>query len=94
MFRTQDHGPVRVLLIDNPDRKNAIPPSGWPKLADHLEAFAESEQRVLVIAGEGGDFCSGADLGDTSTAAGSVVSFKRDVYEQVLAEFGPRLARR
>lgn len=73
MFRTEDHGVVRVLVIDNPARKNAIPPDGWPALADALDGFAASDQRVLVVTGAGGDFCSGADLGTTSAGRGSVV---------------------
>ncbi len=68
MFRIEDHARVRVLTIDNPDRKNAVPPSGWPQLAEALEAFEESEQRALIITGAGGDFCSGADLGDAGPA--------------------------
>lgn len=61
-LRTEDDGAVRWLIIDRPDRKNAIPYDGWAQLVDALRAFEESEARVLVIRGEGGDFCAGADL--------------------------------
>lgn len=74
MFTTRDDGLVRILTIDNPGRRNAIPHRGWAEFADHLAEFAASELRVLVITGAGDDFCSGADLGDdlaesTGTAA-------------------------
>ncbi len=72
MFRTEDHGPVRVLVIDNPARKNAIPPTGWPQLAAALDEFGASEQRAMVVIGAGGDFCSGADLGDTTAGPGTI----------------------
>jgi len=62
MFSIVDDGPIRWLTIDNPARRNAIPPGDWGLLADHLQDFGTSEQRALVITGVGGDFCSGADL--------------------------------
>ena len=46
-----------------PATKNAVPTSGWDELADAFDAFEASEQRVLVVIGDGGDFCAGADLG-------------------------------
>jgi 2-(1,2-epoxy-1,2-dihydrophenyl)acetyl-CoA isomerase len=62
MFSIADEGPIRWLTIDNRARRNAIPPSDWDLLADHLQDFGASEQRTLVIIGAGDDFCSGADL--------------------------------
>ena len=62
MFSFADHGPIRTLLIDNQARRNAIPREGWDQLTEQIIAFRDSDQRVLVITGAGGDFCSGADL--------------------------------
>lgn len=50
------------LSIDRPDRKNAIPADGWPLLADAFDDFEKSDDRVLIVTGEGGEFCAGADL--------------------------------
>lgn len=62
-LRVETKGLVRWLTIDRPERKNAIPsPDGWQVLADALESFEQSTDRVLVITGAGGDFCAGADL--------------------------------
>jgi 2-(1,2-epoxy-1,2-dihydrophenyl)acetyl-CoA isomerase len=61
-LRTDDREAVRWLTIDRPDRKNAIPFDGWDVLTQAFEEFQRSDQRVLVITGAGGDFCSGADL--------------------------------
>lgn len=58
-----DRGPARWVTLDRPERKNAIPSTGWDELTAAFRSFAESEQRVLVVTGSGGDFCSGADLG-------------------------------
>jgi enoyl-CoA hydratase/carnithine racemase len=53
---------LRRLTIDRPDRKNAVPVDGWPALAAAFTEFERSDDRVLVVAGAGGDFCAGADL--------------------------------
>ncbi|MGD2060163.1 MAG: enoyl-CoA hydratase-related protein [Acidimicrobiia bacterium] len=53
---------IRRLVIDRPDRKNAIPADGWPVLADAFVEFEKSDDRVLVVTGAGGEFCAGADL--------------------------------
>jgi 2-(1,2-epoxy-1,2-dihydrophenyl)acetyl-CoA isomerase len=57
-----DSGPVRRLTLSQPTRKNAVPIHGWGELTEAIVEFADSSQRVLVIKGEGDDFCSGADL--------------------------------
>ncbi len=59
---TEDSGPVRWLTLNQPARKNAVPTEGWAAIGEALDAFAESEQRVLVVRGSGEEFCSGADL--------------------------------
>lgn len=53
---------MRWLTIDRPERKNAIPYQGWPQLTEAFRRFEASEARVLILGGEGGDFCAGADL--------------------------------
>lgn len=59
---TEDRGPARWVIIDRPERKNAIPMDGWGEILGAFEAFEESDQRVLVLTGSGGEFCAGADL--------------------------------
>lgn len=64
-LRTSDDGPVRVLTLDRPERKNAVHADGWPELQDAFQAFEDSDSRVLVVTGAGGDFCAGADLDES-----------------------------
>lgn len=59
----ENRGAVRWLTMSAPDRKNAVPSDGWDEIADAIDDFAASEQRALVIMGDGEDFCAGADLG-------------------------------
>jgi enoyl-CoA hydratase/carnithine racemase len=59
---TRADGVVTVTL-DRPARRNAIDSVMWGELlAVFTEVAGSSEDRVLVITGAGGAFCSGADL--------------------------------
>lgn len=61
-IRTQDRGAVRWLTLSNPENKNAVPAGGWEELYESVTDFEASTARVLIIRGEGGDFCAGAEL--------------------------------
>jgi enoyl-CoA hydratase/carnithine racemase len=53
---------VRRIILDRPEVRNAIPADGWTDLSDAFADFEASEDRVLVLMGDGGAFCSGAEL--------------------------------
>jgi enoyl-CoA hydratase/carnithine racemase len=58
-----DRNGVRTLTLNRPQRKNAINRELWIALADALTAAGNDRRvRVVVIAGAGGAFCSGADI--------------------------------
>ena len=62
----RDDGVVTVTL-DRPAKKNAINATMWEELLAVFQEVGGSERdRVLVLTGAGGAFCSGADLGDES----------------------------
>ena len=73
-LKTETVDEVRWLVIDRPERKNAIPTDGWPILAEAFEDFDLSSDRVLVVIGADGDFCAGADLDVHGLADGSSVT--------------------
>lgn len=59
----EDHGAVRVLTLNRPERRNAIDMLLRLALADALEqADRASGVRALVLTGAGGAFCSGGDI--------------------------------
>ena len=63
------NGPVWSIIIDRPDRRNAVNGPTAVELADRFRAFeADTEARVAVLWGAGGTFCAGADLHDMSNA--------------------------
>jgi 2-(1,2-epoxy-1,2-dihydrophenyl)acetyl-CoA isomerase len=59
----RDAGIVTVTL-DKPAKKNAVDPAQWVALAETWAEIARDPRRdrVVVVTGAGGDFCSGADL--------------------------------
>ena len=72
-----DRDAVRTLTISRPERRNAIPADGWSALTDAFEGFEASPARVLVLRGEGGDFCAGADVGDRFESDGVAAGKRR-----------------
>lgn len=66
----RDAGVVTVTM-NRPERKNAANARMLEELRDTFEEVERSpEDRVMVLTGAGGAFCSGADLGDPSGPAG------------------------
>lgn len=62
-LRIEKTGPVWTILIDRPERKNAVDRATAELLADAFRAFdADPAARVAVFTGAGGTFCAGADL--------------------------------
>src|SRR5579862_2603590 len=66
MARTLDistAGPVRIVAIDRPERRNAVDGATAAALLEAFEAFeADATLSVAVLTGSGGTFCAGADL--------------------------------
>ncbi len=59
---------VATVLIARPDRKNAVDRDTQIAIHRQFEAmYDDPEVRAVVLAGEGGDFCAGADLGKAGT---------------------------
>ena len=57
------HGPVTVVTIDRPERRQRGGPTTAAALLDAFMAFDEDDSgAVAVLTGSGGTFCAGADL--------------------------------
>ncbi|MGM0399364.1 MAG: enoyl-CoA hydratase/isomerase family protein [Halobacteriota archaeon] len=59
MIRTRDEGPIRVVTLDRPDRRNALTRDGLDALA---RAVDTTDAAVVYLEGAGTAFCAGADL--------------------------------
>ena len=56
-------GPVTVVTIDRPERRNAVDSVCADQLREAFVAFDGADDRsVAVLTGAGGTFCAGADL--------------------------------
>lgn len=56
-------GGVATVTLDRPERRNALNAALVAELRAELRALdADEETRVVVLRGEGSDFCAGADL--------------------------------
>lgn len=61
--RIERNGPVTTILLNRPEVKNAIDRATAEALTQAFRDFeADSSANVAVLHGEGGIFCSGADL--------------------------------
>jgi enoyl-CoA hydratase/carnithine racemase len=64
-LRVTRDGPVAVLTIDRPEKRNALTAAMWAALPGVLRGLAgDPEVRVLVVTGAGPGFCAGADIAD------------------------------
>jgi len=65
LMLVEDHGAVRVLTMNRPDKMNALNTALTQALLDALErADQEPAIRAIVLAGAGRSFCAGADLAE------------------------------
>lgn len=55
-------GPVAVVTIDRPERRNALDVAHVQGLLDALTDAGRSDARAVVLTGAGGHFCAGADV--------------------------------
>jgi len=63
---------VVTVTLNRPERKNAGNGLMWQELSDAFSEIASRrEDRVLVLTGAGGAFCSGADITDPKGVSGN-----------------------
>lgn len=78
---------VATVVISHPAKRNAMTAAMWSALPPLLAALADDPSvRVLVLTGDGGTFCAGADI---STLRGSPLEAQRLAVaaEEALAAF-------
>lgn len=68
--RIEKQGRVTTVILDRPEKRNAVDRPTATALAAAFRAFeADAESDVAVLWGAGGHFCAGADLGAFSEEA-------------------------
>lgn len=77
--RVEKGGSVTTVILERPDRRNAVDRPTAEALADAFRAFdADPGARVAVLFGGGGTFCAGADLKAVADAGGNAVTEEGD----------------
>ena len=77
--RVERSGPVSTVFLHRPARRNAVDGPTAAQLAAAFRAFdADPGAAVAVLHGEGGVFCSGADLTAMGTERGNRVALEGD----------------
>jgi enoyl-CoA hydratase len=87
-----ENGPaegVRILTLNDPDRRNALSPMLQSELGAAVDAVArDTEARVLVVAGNGPAFSAGADLpavfGELHRDVAEIRAGLRGIYDSFL----------
>jgi enoyl-CoA hydratase/carnithine racemase len=83
LLLTEDRGGVRHLVLNRPDKRNALNGELIRELGAAIEAAAaDDEVRVVVVRGEGAMFSSGMDLNDLrelSENPGRLRSYRRPI---------------
>ena len=81
-------GPVTVMSINRPERKNAVDGATARRLFDAFLAFdADAASSVAVFTGTGGAFCAGADL--KAVAIGDIEKRRELGGHTTIAPMGP-----
>jgi enoyl-CoA hydratase len=70
VVQVRSEGPVTVVTLDRPGRRNAVDPATAEVLLEAFQRFDDDpSSSVAILTGAGGTFCAGADL--RSLAEGS-----------------------
>ena len=79
-----DRGPVAVLTLNRPDRRNALSAAMLQSIFEALDALATDDTaRCILIRGEGKHFCAGADFSDVAEGAATGARYGAG-FEQML----------
>ncbi|MEU2790493.1 crotonase/enoyl-CoA hydratase family protein [Streptomyces sp. NPDC007100] len=77
--RVERAGPVTTVILSRPHARNAVDGATASALAAAFREFAaDDDAHAAVLWGEGGTFCSGADLKAVGTARGNRVAADGD----------------
>jgi enoyl-CoA hydratase/carnithine racemase len=75
-FHWRVDGPVAVVTLSRPERKNPLTFESYAELRDTFRQLAfATDVKVVIITGEGGNFCSG---GDVHEIIGPLVKMKEE----------------
>lgn len=78
-------GDVAELVLNRPDRRNALDQAAVAALADALDELAKNPPRALLLRGEGKGFCAGRDLSDAEPLTEDAEAILREGMNPLIA---------
>ncbi len=75
--RVESAGPARVVVLNRPEKRNALDGEMLAALADAFAAESAGTERVCVLRAEGPAFCAGLDLAERHRARGDASPIER-----------------
>lgn len=87
-------GPVATLVLNRPDKRNAVRYSMWSAIEREVSRLAaDPDVRILIVRGAGEHFCAGADIGELTNGPGGEYARANWAAEEAIAAFpGPVVA--
>ena len=67
----EQNDPIKTIWMNRPEKRNALDREMRAGLTEALRAPAAADDRVVVIRGKGGAFCSGLDMAERRETAGT-----------------------
>lgn len=85
--RVERDGPVTTVILSRPERRNAVDRPTADALAEAFLAFErDAAASVAVLWGEGGTFCSGADLKAIAEGKGNRIAPPAETFHPLAAD--------
>ncbi len=98
-IETREENRVFWVILNRPEKANAIDRAMWKSISDSLdEGAASSSSRVIALTGKGKNFSSGADMADLAKASTHTAAFEfllgtiRPVFDRILRSPKPVVA--
>jgi enoyl-CoA hydratase/carnithine racemase len=79
VIRIEHDGPIAILILDRPDKRNALTPEMFSDLRAQLHGVLWGPARALLLAGNGPVFCGGFDLKMCLDSPGTLESLLREL---------------
>jgi 2-(1,2-epoxy-1,2-dihydrophenyl)acetyl-CoA isomerase len=78
-------GPITEILLNRPERKNALRDEHFVELTALARRVAASSTRCVMISGAGGAFCAGRDISETDVASIDATTLIREQINPLFA---------
>lgn len=85
MLVTERRGPVAIISIDRPERRNALSIGLMAALIDQLDELERDGTRAVVLTGVGPVFCAGADFEELRSRGAELEEALAELTERILA---------